>query len=201
MSRKISIWFALAGHPRQFRDATCQLLKGLCRCRALRSCLDSMTAGAQRLQIVDAVSSQRKGHDVVHQHGSGHPSALGTVPAQRLVGQHGVADALPPLVVTALVSGQAMSGRRLRRLSPQWEQLPSRTTPGQDLSGQARFMALRQSGALALGSARPCQLATWHQGNALAPASARPGRLVASHQRKCLRCSRPFSLYPLPPFS
>lgn len=70
-----------------------------------------MTAGAQRLQIVDTVSSQWKGHDVVHRHGSGQPSVLGTVPAQRLVGQHGVADALPALVVTALVGGQAIVGK------------------------------------------------------------------------------------------
>ena len=85
--------------------------RGLCRGRALCSCLDSVTAGAQRLQIVDAESSQRKGQDVVHQRGSGQPSALGTAPAQRLVGQHGVADAAPALVVTALVGGQAIVGK------------------------------------------------------------------------------------------
>ena len=48
---------------------------------------------------------------MVHQHGSSQTSALGTVPAQRLRCQHGVADALPALVVTALVSGQAIVGK------------------------------------------------------------------------------------------
>lgn len=55
---------------------------------------------------------------MVHQHGSGQPSALGTVPAQRLVGQHGVADALPALVVTALVGGQAIVGRTVAPALP-----------------------------------------------------------------------------------
>lgn len=159
-----------------------------------------MTAGAQRLQIVDAVSSQWKGHDVVHQHGSSQPSALGTVPAQRLRRQHGVADALPALVVAALVGGQAIVGKTV---APALSAVGAAAVAHNAGAGPVRTssvhgIASERSDGAEFGAT--CHLAAWQQGKALSAASARPGRLVASHQRKRLRCSRPFNLYPLPPF-
>ena len=71
--------------------------------RALRSRLDCVTTGTERLEIVDAVTSFGEGDNVVHQDGSSQPSLLGAVPAQWLLSQHSLSDAFPPLVVAALM--------------------------------------------------------------------------------------------------
>ena len=60
-------------------------------------------------------------------------------------------------------AGAGRSGRRWRRAQPQWGQVPSRTTPGQDLSGQGRFITFRQRKPLELRPERPGQPAPSHR--------------------------------------
>ena len=76
---------------------------GLCLRSPLGRGLKSVATRAQRLKIVELVSALGKRNNVIYKHGCGHPSALGTVTAQRLVGQHEVANALPTFVIAALV--------------------------------------------------------------------------------------------------
>ena len=113
-TQKFSNSFVRAGRPRRFRGAPAgsgapgaSFFGGLSLGRALSSSLDSVATGAQRLKIVEAVAAFGERQNVVDENGGSHQmSALGTVPAQRLACQDGVADALPSLVVAALVGGK-----------------------------------------------------------------------------------------------
>lgn len=158
-----------------------------------------MTAGAQRLQIVDAVSSQRKGHDVVHQYGSGQPSALGTVPAQRLRCQHGVADALPVLVVTALVSGQAIVRQTIAPVLSAMgaAAVADHARAGPVSTRSIHGIASERSAGAGLGAALPaCSIAT-EEGACAGFGAAWPACRFAS--KEVLEVQPPIQSLPPPP--